>query len=135
MLKKYIDYLKRETKEVQKFHIALISGFFTGLFAFIYISVLYDTTNIPIFKKINSNFTNEVNYKRVSDADEAIMNYENENKIKAGIEKDSFENSSQSPLDVFFDIWTETKSKLSESRTSIANLKEVFSNQSSYETK
>jgi hypothetical protein len=71
----------------------------------------------------------------VSDADEAIMNYENENKIKAGIEKDSFENSSQSPLDVFFDIWTETKSKLSESRTSIANLKEVFSNQSSYETK
>lgn len=134
MFKKYINYLKRETKEVQKFHIALISGFFTGLFAFIYISVLYDTTNIPIFKKINSNFTNEVNYKRVSDADEAIMNYEND-KLKSVTVDDSFENSSQSPLDVFLDIWTETKSKLSESSTSIANLKEVFSNQSSYETK
>jgi hypothetical protein len=134
MFKKYINYLKRESKEVQKFHIALISGFFTGLFAFIYISILYDTTNIPVFKKINNSFTNEVNYKRMSDADEAIINYEND-KLKTSTVDDSFENSSQSPLDVFFDIWTETKSKLSESSTSIANLKEVFSNQNSYETK
>jgi hypothetical protein len=75
-----------------------------------------------------------VNYKRMSDADEAIINYEND-KLKTSTVDDSFENSSQSPLDVFFDIWTETKSKLSESSTSIANLKEVFSNQNSYETK
>lgn len=132
MFRKYINYLKKESKEVQKFHLALISGFFTGLFAFIYISVLYDTTNIPIFKKINSNFTNEESYKRPSDADEAIMNYENELASKA---TDTFVEKSESPFDVFFDIWSETKEKLSESSTSIANIKEAFSNQSSYETK
>ncbi len=132
MFKKYINYLKRESKEVQKFHLALISGFFTGLFAFIYISILYDTTNIPIFNKINSNFSNEMSYKRATDADEAIMNYENQELAKA---TDTFVTKSESPFDVFFDIWRETKDKLSESSTTISNLKEVFSNQSSYEAK
>ncbi len=132
MFKKYINYLKKESKEVQKFHLALISGFFTGLFAFIYISILYDTTNIPIFNKINSNFSNQVNYKRLSDVDEAIINYENQELVKAS---DTFVTKSESPFEVFFDIWSETKAKLAESSTSIANLKEAFSNQNSYETK
>ncbi len=132
MFKKYINYLKSESKEVQKFHLALISGFFTGLFAFIYISVLYDTTNIPIFRKINNNFTNQVNYKRASDADEAILNYENKELARVS---DTFVSKSESPFDVFFDIWAETKEKLIESSTSIANLKETFSNENSYRAK
>lgn len=135
MLKKYLHYLKRSNKEIQKFHIALISGFFTGLFAFIYLTFMYDTTNIPIFKKINSNFVKQENYKRPNDEDMMYVVDEvkqSQNQIEVD---NNFEKSSESPVEIFFNIWNETKSKLSDSSDSLENLKSLFSNQNSYQAK
>ena len=134
MLKKYLHYLKRSNKEIQKFHIALISGFFTGLFAFVYLTFMYDTTKIPIFKKINSNFVKQENYKRPNDEDMMyIVNEVDQNQNQIEVDN-NFEKSSESPVEIFFNIWNETKSKLSDSSDSLENLKSLFSNQNSYKT-
>ncbi len=135
MLKKYLHYLKRSNKEIQKFHIALISGFFTGLFAFVYLTFMYDTTKIPIFKKINSNFVKQENYKRPNDEDMMyIVNEVEQNQNQIEVDN-NFEKSSESPVEIFFNIWNETKSKLSDSSDSLENLKSLFSNQNSYQAK
>ena len=135
MLKKYLHYLKRSNKEIQKFHIALISGFFTGLFAFVYLTFMYDTTKIPIFKKINSNFVKQENYKRPNDEDMMyIVNEVDQNQNQIEVDN-NFEKSSESPVEIFFNIWNETKSKLSDSSDSLENLKSLFSNQNSYQAK
>jgi len=108
MLSKYIHYLKHSHKDIQKFHIALLSGVATGVFAFIYISAVYDTTKIPLFNSVK----NEAAY------------ISTENKPK--------EIETESPFSIFVNLFVDTKDKISETGTALKSVKDLFSNETAY---
>ena len=114
ILSSYINHVKRQNEQVKLFHGALWAGVFTGLFATVYLYVIYDITP-PV--PGNLRFDNSQVYSR--DQNNTSVNQRQlENNKNSDSDKD---NSSSSPIDSIINLFRDSFSKASNIKNDIKN--------------